>query len=186
MINKAVFYKKNRWRHRIFSWGFQIKWKGYSWIGLILKTGFNLCLWWSFNCRPESAGNLSRHLFSRRTRRERHSGGLASTRATNVTPVPPQAPPLRTAPPPQRRPPHPPIRTRSPSPPPPPIVTPLLEMGFSMQAIKKAITKTGNYDFHLIKLMQYTWNILICECIFSQLDIHRSQNSKTCLSGHML
>ncbi|XP_052100156.1 probable E3 ubiquitin-protein ligase HERC1 isoform X2 [Mytilus californianus] len=91
----------------------------------------------------ENAGTLSRNLFSRRTRRERHPAGIISTRASNNIQVPPQAPPLRTAPPPQRRPPHPPIRTRSPSPPPPPIATPLLEMGFTMPSIKKAITKTG-------------------------------------------
>ncbi|XP_062621584.1 probable E3 ubiquitin-protein ligase HERC1 [Saccostrea cucullata] len=42
-----------------------------------------------------------------------------------------------------KKPPHPPVRARSPSPPPPPIAAPLLEMGFSIQAIKKAIRETG-------------------------------------------
>lgn len=42
-----------------------------------------------------------------------------------------------------KKPPHPPVRARSPSPPPPPIAAPLLEMGFSIQAIKKAIRETS-------------------------------------------
>nr|XP_022329995.1 probable E3 ubiquitin-protein ligase HERC1 isoform X2 [Crassostrea virginica] len=42
-----------------------------------------------------------------------------------------------------KKPPHPPVRARSPSPPPPPIAAPLLEMGFSIQAIKKAIRETN-------------------------------------------
>ena len=37
----------------------------------------------------------------------------------------------------------PPIRTRSPSPPPPPIAAQLLEMGFSLPHIKKALSTTG-------------------------------------------
>ncbi|XP_048738015.2 probable E3 ubiquitin-protein ligase HERC1 isoform X3 [Ostrea edulis] len=42
-----------------------------------------------------------------------------------------------------KKPPHPPVRARSPSPPPPPIAAPLLEMGFSIQSIKRAIRETG-------------------------------------------
>ena len=42
-----------------------------------------------------------------------------------------------------KKPPHPPVRARSPSPPPPPLAAPLLEMGFSIQAIKKAIRETS-------------------------------------------
>ena len=44
---------------------------------------------------------------------------------------------------PLRPPPPPPIRSRSPSPPPPPIVTPLLEMGFQLQHIQRALSATG-------------------------------------------
>ncbi|KAK7116135.1 hypothetical protein V1264_001871 [Littorina saxatilis] len=44
---------------------------------------------------------------------------------------------------PLRPPPPPPIRSRSPSPPPPPIVTPLLEMGFQLQHIQRALSATA-------------------------------------------
>ena len=40
-----------------------------------------------------------------------------------------------------------PMRTRSPSPPPPPIAAPLLEMGFSIKHIKKALSSTGNAKY---------------------------------------
>ncbi|KAL8615069.1 hypothetical protein ACOMHN_013603 [Nucella lapillus] len=44
---------------------------------------------------------------------------------------------------PLRPPPPPPIRSRSPSPPPPPIVTPLLEMGFQLHHIQRALSATA-------------------------------------------
>ncbi|XP_021370838.1 probable E3 ubiquitin-protein ligase HERC1 isoform X1 [Mizuhopecten yessoensis] len=85
--------------------------------------------------------SFSRHLFSRRARRERSQSTTASR--YSMVRVPPAAPPLRPSPPPpQRKPPHLPIRTRSPSPPPPPISLSLLEMGFTLSAIKRALTET--------------------------------------------
>ncbi|XP_069137757.1 probable E3 ubiquitin-protein ligase HERC1 isoform X1 [Argopecten irradians] len=85
--------------------------------------------------------SFSRHLFSRRARRERSQSTTASR--YSLVRVPPAAPPLRPSPPPpQRKPPHLPIRTRSPSPPPPRIAMSLLEMGFSLNAIKRALTET--------------------------------------------
>lgn len=97
--------------------------------------------------------SFSRHLFSRRARRER-SQSSTSSRYMMVR-VPPAAPPLRPSPPPpQRKPPHLPIRTRSPSPPPPPIALSLLEMGFTFNAIKRALAETGKIllvSLHYVK-----------------------------------
>ncbi|PVD19395.1 hypothetical protein C0Q70_19883 [Pomacea canaliculata] len=57
--------------------------------------------------------------------------------------LPPSSSTSRSEAQPLRPPPPPPIRSRSPSPPPPPIVTPLLEMGFQLPHIQRALSATA-------------------------------------------
>lgn len=66
--------------------------------------------------------------------------------------LPPSSSTSRSEAQPLRPPPPPPIRSRSPSPPPPPIVTPLLEMGFQLPHIQRALSATGMIIFDSLVL----------------------------------
>ncbi|KAL3866609.1 hypothetical protein ACJMK2_043893 [Sinanodonta woodiana] len=84
--------------------------------------------------------SLRRNLLVR-PRSAEPEGSISHRDIISVSPKPPFLRP----PPPQfsRLPPHPPVRIRSPSPPPPPIALPLIEMGFTLSHIKRAIAEAG-------------------------------------------
>ncbi|KAK3097022.1 hypothetical protein FSP39_005665 [Pinctada imbricata] len=102
-----------------------------------------------------NSGFFTRHLSNRMSRHDRSTQSQpVSLSSIDTLSVPAHPPPLRQPPASgqripgigrgtSRKPPHPPVRARSPSPPPPPIAAPLLEMGFSIHAIKKALQETG-------------------------------------------
>lgn len=96
----------------------------------------------------ENATRRTRHLI-----RPRIGQSPSLPSRIDIVPFPPPLPALRASPYTTRQPPHPPIRTRSPSPPPPPIATALLEMGFSLQHIRRALSETGMVCKHLSLLV---------------------------------